>query len=63
MVNTEKLIALRKEKDFTQEKLGFVCGVSHAMIAMIEAGTKIPSIFVLNKIATALGVSAKDLLL
>jgi transcriptional regulator with XRE-family HTH domain len=53
----------RIEKNLTQEQLGAIVGVSGAYIQQIEKGVKTnPSLDVLHKIASALGVLTRDLI-
>lgn len=53
----------RTDSGMTQEKLGELCSLSTAHIGHIERGTRIPSLETFYRIATALGVSADELLL
>lgn len=53
----ERIKEARKEAHFTQKALGEKLGVSAAMIAQYENGTRTPKINTLVRIADALGVS------
>ena len=52
----------REAKQFTQEQLGEVCGLSNSYIGHIERGTRIPSIDTLYKISCALDSNIDSLL-
>ena len=57
------LIKIRRlEKDWTQETLAKESGLSHNTISNYERGSRSPRLTELEKIATALECSAKDLL-
>jgi transcriptional regulator with XRE-family HTH domain len=58
----ERLAALRKEKNLTQQALADAVGVHVSQLKRYEAGSSQPTLEVLRKIALALSVSA-DLLL
>lgn len=61
-VGGENAVKLWREyRDLTQEKLAAISGVSRAMIAAIEAGTKKGSISTLKKISAALEVNLEQL--
>mgnify|MGYP003394769264 CR=1 FL=1 len=51
----------REYRGLTQEKLSGISGISRAMIAAIEAGTKKGSVSTLKKISAALEVSLEQL--
>lgn len=55
-----KIFEYRKEKNFSQEELGFLIRSARNYIGCIERGEKSPSIKTLYKIAKALGVKVKD---
>ncbi len=58
MINLgEKIRKGRIELDLSQEKLAKSVGVSREMITQMEAGFKVPSVYVLKKISQILGVS------
>ncbi len=57
----ERIKEARKEAHFTQKALGEKLGVSAAMIAQYENGTRTPKINTLVRIADALGVSFASL--
>lgn len=61
-MNGKKLRTLREQKELTLAQLGEMVGVTHGMIARIEAGTKEPSIKLLVAIAAALGVAPGELI-
>ncbi len=52
----------RHRADLTQEKLADKAGVSTTHIGLVEVGRRRLSLKTLQKIASALGVKAKDLL-
>ena len=52
----------RIRKEFSQQKLGSLCGVTGDMISKIERGAIGPSTQTLGKLEKALGISAKNLL-
>ena len=58
----ENLKQFRQTKNLSLDKLASRCGVSRAMISQIEQGKSVPTISVLWKIASGLGVSFQDLL-
>ncbi len=47
---------LRRDRGLTLDGLAAECGVSRSMLSLIERGNSSPTAFVLNKIATGLGV-------
>lgn len=55
------LIALRGEKNLTQQQLGDAAGVSPSQISRYESGLAIPRKTVLLKLAKVLGVSENEL--
>lgn len=69
-MNKEKLAKLigkkvkkyRKEKNFSQEELGFLINSARNYIGCIERGEKSPSLYTLYKIAKALNVKVKELI-
>ena len=58
-----KIKAKRKERHYTQEQLSELCDLSVGFLGHIEAGSRIPSLESLYKIAVALNVSIDYLLL
>ena len=48
---------IRKEKGYSQRKLGELSGVSHTQIAIYETGKSIPTLETLEKIFNSLGYS------
>lgn len=58
----EKIKAIRKERGFTQKKLGELCGINEANIRKYELGKQNPKIETIDKIASALGMSAFELI-
>lgn len=57
----KKIIKLREQKKMTQEKLAFENDFSKGYLSDIEAGKKLPSLQLLEKIAEALDVDIKEL--
>lgn len=58
----ERVRAQRRRKDLTTEALAAASGVSRSMISDIERGAKMPTVLVLARLATALGVTVSRLL-
>ena len=58
-----KIRSLRKSRGFTLQDIGDSAGCTKAYISQIEKGVVSPSISVLKRIATALGVKLVDLFL
>ena len=56
----KKIAEFRKEKNFSQEELGFLIRSARNYIGCIERGEKSPSMKTLYKIAKALDVKVKD---
>ena len=56
-----RIKALRKSKGLTQEGLGEKCGVNYKFLGGIERGRENPSLSVLLRIATGLGVDVAEL--
>ncbi|MGW8381246.1 helix-turn-helix domain-containing protein [Streptococcus parasuis] len=56
----DRLKELRKERGFTQKKLGELCGINEANIRKYELGKQNPKIETIDKIASALGVSTLE---
>ena len=59
---SKRLITLRKQKGFTQQKMADTIGIHVSQIKRYEYGTTQPSLEVLRKIAVALNISADVLL-
>ena len=57
----KRIATLRREKGFSQEKLGEKTGYSTEFISLVERGINAPAVDGLDKIARALGVEIKDL--
>lgn len=57
----KRLAELRASKDITQEKFAFELDVDRTYISYIERGKRNPSLYMLWKIAKALGVSFSEL--
>lgn len=58
----ERLKAERHQRGLSLETLAAASGVSRSMISNIERGTKAPTVLVLSRLATALGVTVSRLL-
>lgn len=54
---------LRQKKGWSQEQLGFEAGVDRNYISLIELGKNSPSLNVMNKLGSALGIAASAVLL
>ncbi|GAB6159373.1 hypothetical protein JCM39194_25740 [Desulfotomaculum varum] len=57
-----KLQKYREDQGLTQAKLAEKSGVSQAYICELEQGKKQPSVFIVKKLAKALGISVSKLL-
>lgn len=57
----KKIVKYREQKKITQEKLAYENDFSKGYLSDIEAGKKLPSLLLLEKIAEALEVDIKDL--
>lgn len=57
----KKLRAIRIEKGYSQEELGFKAGLDRTYISGIERGLRNPSLVNISKLAKALGVKPRDL--
>lgn len=53
---------LREELDFSQEELGFRAGLDRTYVSGVERGVRNPTIAVLARLASALGVRPDELL-
>ncbi len=58
----EKIYSLRASKNLSLNDLSYRSGVSKGMLVEIEKGTANPSIAILCKISSALGVSVADII-
>lgn len=58
----ERLSRIRKQKDFSQDKLSYFSDVDRTYIAKIENGKANPSFKVLMKISRGLKIRLSDLL-
>lgn len=57
----ERIRQFRQAKGISQEELAFKINSARNFIGCIERGEKAPSIYILYKIATILGVSIENL--
>ncbi len=62
MAVNENIKRLRKERGLTQKKLSELCGIAEPTIRRYEAGTLNPKIETVEKLASALGTTAVDLM-
>ena len=53
---------IRKQKNFTQEKLAYTSNISLSQIARIETGKINPTLCTIVEIAKTLGVDYKDMM-
>jgi transcriptional regulator with XRE-family HTH domain len=53
---------IRKEHDWSQEEFAFETGLHRTYVSGIERGIRNPTITIIAKLATALGVQPSDLL-
>lgn len=53
---------LRQQRQLSQEALGFATTLDRAFISQLENGHKQPSLLTILRLASALGVSASELL-
>ena len=58
----ENIKRLRRERGLTQKNLGELCGIAEPNIRKYENGKQNPKLETIEKIATALGVTAFDLM-
>lgn len=58
----QKLMALRKERNLSQEDLAFLCKIDRTHIGRIERLERTPGLEILDKIAIGLNIPLKDLL-
>lgn len=59
---SEKIVQLRKEKDWSQEELGQAVGISPNHISRYENGKTLPALPVIKKLAEVFNVSTDYLL-
>ena len=57
----ERVRELRKQKELSQESLALLCGLDRTYIGGVERGERNISLLNIQKIAVALGVSAREL--
>ncbi len=57
----QRIAALRKKRNFTQEALAEAIPCSVEFISLVERGVNAPSVAGLQKFADALGVEVRDL--
>ena len=57
----QRVRELRKEKGFSQEALALACDLDRTYIGGVERGERNVSLLNIQKIADALGVSAREL--
>lgn len=57
----ERIKSFRKARRFSQDELSRLAGISKGMLVELEKGTANPSIAILCKLATALGLSVADI--
>ena len=57
-----KVRIMREQKGFSQEGLALVCGLDRTYVGGVERGERNISLINIHKIATALGVSPKELM-
>ena len=58
----DRLRVLRRDRQLSQEDLALKCGLDRTYIGGVERGERNISLLNIHKIASALGVSPKDLL-
>lgn len=52
----------RLEKDLTQRELGQKIGVKNTAISQYESGSRMPNLYVMSRLATALDILMDDLI-
>ena len=62
MLIGDNIRRFRKERGITQKKLGELCGIAEPHIRKYENGKQNPKLETIEKIASALGVTAFDLM-
>ena len=58
----QRIKTIRKEKGIKQVDLGYICDLDKSNMNRIEAGNTNPSVLLLRKISSELGVSLSELL-
>jgi transcriptional regulator with XRE-family HTH domain len=58
----QRLRSERRRRGFTLEELAAASGVSRSMLSEVERGSRVPTVLVLDRIATGLGTSIARLL-
>lgn len=58
---SQNVKALREEKGWSQSELAKKLGVSQALVAQYELGSRVPAIFVAVKLAETLGTTCETL--
>lgn len=53
---------IRRKKKMTQKNLAFATSITREYLSAVENSRRIPSLILLNKLASALGVSITELL-
>ncbi|MBO6256796.1 helix-turn-helix transcriptional regulator [bacterium] len=59
---SNKIKAIRKERNLSQEELALLCDIDRTYIGRIERLERKPTIVVLDKIAKGLNIKLKELL-
>lgn len=55
-MNTTDLVAIRRNKGFTQQELADKIGITRQQISAIETGQSLPSVSTAKKLAAELGI-------
>ena len=58
----QRIKSIRKEKNIKQVDLGYACDLDKSNMNRIEAGNTNPSILLLKKISSELGITMSELL-
>ncbi|PQJ10108.1 XRE family transcriptional regulator [Flavipsychrobacter stenotrophus] len=58
----QRIKTIRKEKGIKQVDLGYICDLDKSNMNRIEAGNTNPSVLLLRKISSELGISLSELL-
>jgi len=56
-----RIASIRKEKNITQVELSYRCDIEKSNMRRIEAGNTNPTVLLLKKICSALGVTFQEL--